>query len=203
MVKVVNTSRTLKKLDPLNVAEAFGAKVPQQVIIASTNPVKIAVAEEAFRLVFPEGTFSFTGIETDSGVRSQPFGEETRRGAQNRLERVMRLHPDAHYFVSQEGGLFDEGEVMYNRAWIMVADNARHRGESSTASFVIPHEIARLVRTGLELGDASDVYYGTKNLKHHGGGISFIADGLINRQSYYLQAAILALCQVKNHHLYR
>jgi non-canonical (house-cleaning) NTP pyrophosphatase len=134
MSKIIDTSLAPKKLEPHIVAEAFGAKAAQKVIIASKNPVKIAVAEEAFRLVFPEGNFYFLAVDMGSGVSSQPFGEQTRQGARNRLEGIQRAHPDAHYFVSQEGGLFNEGEAMYNRAWIIVADSAGHRGESSSSS---------------------------------------------------------------------
>ena len=172
------------------------------VIVASKNPVKIAAAELAFATVFPNESFAFVGVETSSGVPDQPFGDEAREGAENRLEVITRLHPVAHYWVSQEGGLVDEGDIMYNRAWIIIADDKGHIGQSSTPSFEIPTEIARLIRTGHELGSASDVYYGTTNLKEREGGIFLLTDGLVDRKSFYAQAAIIALAQVKNHHLY-
>ena len=174
----------------------------KKVIVASTNPVKIAVADDAFRAVFPNDVFEIIGVEVDSGVPDQPFGDETIEGAENRLARITELHPEAHYWISQEGGLFEEDGVMFNRAWIMIADSEGHVGQSSTGSFEIPQSMARLVRTGLELGTAGDRLFNETNIKQKGGVLHPLTDGLIDRKNYYLQSAIIALCQVKNHHLY-
>lgn len=174
----------------------------KQVIIPSDNPVKIAVAEAAFKAVFPEVEFEFIGRKTASGVPDQPFGDDTLLGAMNRLEVITREHPFADYWISQEGGLIDDGITMYNRAWIVIADAEGHFGQSSTPSFEIPTAVAKLVREGNELGTAYDIHFQMKDSKRRGSGLSKLTDGLIDRKRYYLDAAIIALCQVKNHHWY-
>ncbi len=174
----------------------------KKIILASTNPVKVAVAKAAFAVVFPDTPFEVIPVATLSGVPPQPFDDEALEGAMNRLRRIRTSHPKADYWVSQEGGLVRDGESFYNRAWILFSDKKGHIGKSSTPSFEIPKGVAELVRTGLELADASDVYFGMKGPKHTVGGVSLVTDGLIDRKRYYLQAAIIALAQVKNHKLY-
>ncbi len=175
----------------------------KKVVVASTNPVKLAVAMEAFRLVFPGEQFTFTTRKTPSHVPDQPFGDEARVGALNRMIEVTQYFPDADYWISQEGGLIDDGgAVLSNRAWIIVADREGNMGASSTASFEIPQKVAELIRGGLPLGDAWDKHYGTVGSKTGGGAMLQVTRGLIDRKAFYLQAAIIALCQVVNHHLY-
>ena len=174
----------------------------KKIILASTNPVKIAVTKAAFVAVFPDTPFEVIPVATDSGVPPQPFDDEALEGAVNRLRAIRRSHPKADYWVSQEGGLVTDGEGFYNRAWIIFADKKGHMGKSSSPSFEIPKGVAELVCTGLELADASDIYFGMQGLKNTVGGVSMVTDGLIDRKRYYLQAAIIALSQVKNHKLY-
>jgi inosine/xanthosine triphosphatase len=174
----------------------------KKVIVASDNPVKIAVAQAAFAAVYPDERFEIIAQKTHSGVSNNPFGDEALVGAMNRMEIVTRQYPDAAFWMSQEGGLFNDGVTMSNRAWIVVADGCGHIGQSSTPSFEIPAAVAKMVRTGIELGDAWDAFFRATNLKRAGGGVGRLTDGLIDRKHYYLQAAIIALCQVKHHDWY-
>lgn len=125
------------------------------VIIASKNPVKIQVAERAFAAVFPDEEFEFIGVASQSKVPDQPFNEETFLGAQNRLAFIKNEFPNADYWISQEGGVFNEGDTLYNRAWIMVQDKDGFIGKSSTASFYPPKQVAEYIKQGDELGTAA------------------------------------------------
>ncbi|KKT79179.1 MAG: Non-canonical purine NTP phosphatase, partial [Parcubacteria group bacterium GW2011_GWF2_44_8] len=75
------------------------------VVVASENPVKVAVAQKSFAAVFPEEEFSFVSLKSESGVGDQPFNEETERGALNRIDFIKAKYPEADYWISQEGGL--------------------------------------------------------------------------------------------------
>lgn len=172
--------------------------ITKKVIIASENPVKVAVAKRAFGAVYPHEECEFISIKSDSGVSDQPMNEETERGAINRLEFIKKAHPDADYWISQEGGLFEEGTMLYNRAWIAVANKHGHVAKSSTALFYLPTEIAQHIKNGMELGDACDTFFGTVNAKHGIGAIGHLTDGIIDRENYYLQAAIIALSELKH-----
>lgn len=174
----------------------------KKVIIASENPVKVQVARNAFSACFPDEEFEFVAVKSESGVPDQPMNEQTRKGAENRLIFIREKYPSADYYISQEGGLFEEGERMYNRAWIMVSDHDGFVGESSTSHFYIPKGVVEHVKNGLELGDADDKFFGTVNSKQGMGGIGQITDGVLNRTEYYTQAAIVALSCVKHKEWY-
>jgi inosine/xanthosine triphosphatase len=174
-----------------------------KIIVASTNPVKIQVAQKAFEKIFPGAPLDIVGVKSESGVPDQPINLETREGAYNRLDYISANYPDADYYISQEGGLHTDGEKMFNRAWIVVKDSKGNVGESSTASFEIPKKVAETVRSGSELSAASDAFWGTTNLGQHKGAMHMVTRGLVDRAEYYEQSAIIAICQTLDKDWYK
>ena len=170
----------------------------KKVIVASENPVKVKVAERAFMAIYPEEQFEFVAIKSDSGVPDQPMGKETRLGAINRLNFIKDKYPDADFWISQEGGLFEDKGRLSNRAWIAVCDKEGCTTESSTSNFYLPKKVAEYVKEGLELGDANDKFFNTINAKQGKGAIGYLTDGIYDRTEYYLQAAIIALSEIKH-----
>lgn len=175
----------------------------KRVVIASENPVKVAVAEKAFKGVFPDEVFEFVAIKSQSGVPEQPMNDETKQGAFNRLQYIQEQYPGADYWISQEGGAYEEDARIYNRAWIAVTDKSNYIAASSTAQFYVPTKIVSLLREGLELGHATDEFFKSVNSKHGVGAIGHLTDGLIDREIYYLQAAIIALSELKHKEWYQ
>lgn len=170
--------------------------------MASENPVKVAVAKKAFTDVFPDEEFEFVAIKSESLVPDQPMNEETERGAMNRLTFIRTHQPDADYWISLEGGTYSDGDRLLNRAWIMVTDKDGYIGKSSTASFYLPRKIVSDIIVGLELGIATDNFFSSSNSKHGIGAVGYITDGILDRESYYTQAAIIALSEVKHKEWY-
>ena len=175
----------------------------KQVIVASENPVKVAVAKRAVSTVYPDEEFEFLPVRSDSGVPDQPMNDETRQGALNRLDFIRKKHPKAHLWISQEGGIYEEGERLYNRAWIAVCDSSGYVGSASTSLFYLPPQIAQYIKDGLELGHAVDKFFDSVNSKHGIGAIGHLTDGSIDREHYYLQAAIIALSELKHKEWYQ
>ncbi len=169
-----------------------------KIIVASENPVKVNVAKRAFALLYPEEEMTFIAVKSDSGVPDQPMDDETEQGALNRLIFIRDNHTDADFWISQEGGLFRDGERLYNRAWVMVADRDGYVTKSSTALFYLPTDVAKYVREGMELGLANDKFFGAVNSKHGLGAIGYLTDGAIDREAYYLQAAVIAISEIKH-----
>ena len=64
------------------------------VIVASTNPVKVEVARRAFATLFPHEQFDFVPVSAPSGVPDQPYEEDTRKGAEQRLAHIKMTHPE-------------------------------------------------------------------------------------------------------------
>lgn len=174
----------------------------KKVIVASENPVKINVTKRAFSAVFPDEEFEFIAVKSTSGVPEQPMEDETRQGAENRLQFVKKLYSEADFWISQEGGVFRDGKSLCNRAWIMVADKSEFVGISSTPHFYLPNNIVENIDKGLDLSEAGDIFFATSNTGQASGVVGHLTDGCIDREEYYLQAAIIALSELKHREWY-
>jgi len=181
--------------------------ISKQVIVASKNPVKIAAALGGFQAMFPTERHSVNGITVPSGVREQPFTDtETLQGALNRAKNSREQQPQADYWIGIEGGVEDTPDqiagTLQSFAWVVIIDRKEGRiGKARTASFYQPEEVANLVRGGMELGHADDEVFGRINSKQKNGSVGLLTGDVIGRETYYLQAVILALIPFKNPHL--
>ncbi|TOH81069.1 inosine/xanthosine triphosphatase [Vibrio parahaemolyticus] len=166
----------------------------QKVVIASLNPAKINAVKSAFQSAFPQQAFEFVGISVPSEVADQPMtNEETHRGAINRVKNAKVEMPTADFYVGLEAGI--EGNVTF--AW-MVIESDTHRGESRSASLMLPPEVLAQLADANELGDVMDKVFGTENIKQKGGAISLLTQNQLTRSSVYHQALILALIPFTN-----
>ncbi|EPW6432129.1 inosine/xanthosine triphosphatase [Vibrio parahaemolyticus] len=166
----------------------------QKVVIASLNPAKINAVKSAFQSAFPQQAFEFVGISVPSEVADQPMtNEETHRGAVNRVKNAKVEMPTADFYVGLEAGI--EGNVTF--AW-MVIESDTHRGESRSASLMLPPEVLAQLADANELGDVMDKVFGTENIKQKGGAISLLTQNKLTRSSVYHQALILALIPFTN-----
>ncbi|AVW94230.1 non-canonical purine NTP phosphatase [Vibrio parahaemolyticus] len=166
----------------------------QKVVIASLNPAKINAVKSAFQSAFPQQAFEFVGISVPSEVADQPMtNEETHRGAVNRVKNAKVEMPTADFYVGLEAGI--EGNVTF--AW-MVIESDTHRGESRSASLMLPPEVLAQLADAHELGDVMDKVFGTENIKQKGGAISLLTQNQLTRSSVYHQALILALIPFTN-----
>jgi inosine/xanthosine triphosphatase len=173
----------------------------KQIVVASTNPVKIQAALNGFRQLFSSEQFEARGISVPSGVSAQPMNSaETLQGALQRVEAARQTMPDADYWIGIEGGCEDSADGMTVFAWIAALDGTGKIGKSRTATFFLPQEVSELVRQGMELGDADDAVFGRKNSKQQNGSVGLLTEDVITRLTYYEQAVILALIPFKNAH---
>lgn len=171
-------------------------------IAASTNPVKINASRGGFEKMFPNEKFEVSGVSAPSGVSDQPMSsDETLEGATNRAANARKSEPNADYWVGLEGGVEEIDGEMRTVVWAVVLSKER-MGKARAASFVVPSEIARLIKEGVELGHADDQVFGTTNSKQQGGAIGILTKNAINRTSVYQDGVILALIPFLNPDLY-
>ena len=158
------------------------------VIAATTNPAKINAITLAFDDVYGPGQYRIEGVNVDSGVPLQPIGStETRIGARQRVKNARQVRPEADFWVGIEAGIEDNMTF----AW-MVIEHLQARGESRSASLMLPDIILQGIRQGRELGDEMAV------LKQQGGAIGIFTQGKLTRTSVYHQALLLALVPFHN-----
>ncbi|MCG9631829.1 MULTISPECIES: inosine/xanthosine triphosphatase [Vibrio] len=164
------------------------------VTIASLNPAKINAVKSAFEAAFPQQEFDFKGVSVASGVADQPMSnQETYQGAINRVHNAAQAIPNSDFYVGLEAGI--EDNVTF--AWMVIESNGQ-RGESRSASLMLPPQVIEKLAHANELGDVMDEVFGTDNIKQKGGAIGLLTHNQLTRSSVYHQALILALIPFVN-----
>lgn len=179
--------------------------MPKLIVIASQNPVKLEAVQRGFSTIFPEESFIYRQVSVPSGVAVQPFSDaETLKGAANRAQAARAAVPKADFWVGLEGGVAPSRENdadLMAFAWVVVC-SSNQTGNARTGVFVLPGEITRLVKGGMELGLADDQVFGTRNSKQNGGAVGLLTGGALTRAAYYAQAVQLALIPFRNPRYY-
>ncbi|MBW7981529.1 inosine/xanthosine triphosphatase [Enterobacillus tribolii] len=164
------------------------------VVAATTNPAKIKAITLAFDDVFGNGNYHIEGLEVDSGVPEQPIGNtETRTGARHRVMCARQVRPEADFWVGIEAGLEDNMTF----AW-MTVENHRLRGESRSASLMLPERILQEIHAGRALGEEMVKLTGIEGVNRREGAIGIFTQGKLTRTSVYHQALVLALVPFHN-----
>lgn len=171
-------------------------------VVASTNPVKIQAAVNCFQRLFPSSELNVIATSVPSDVAHQPMSdEETLRGALNRSSNAQAVYPRADFWIGIEGGVQPIGQEMTAFAWIVVRSKEMI-GKGRTGTFFLPPAVMGLIRQGKELGEADDIVFGRSNSKQDNGAVGLLTDNVIDRAQLYEHAMILALIPFRNKALY-
>ena len=171
------------------------------IVVASNNPVKCKAVLAGFQRLFPQEQWKVQSIDAASEVTHQPMSDaETRQGAINRARNAQKNQSQADFWVGIEGGVEEISGDMLAFAWIVILSKTL-TGSSRSGSFLLPKKVADLVRQGIELGEADDIFFGRKNSKQENGAIGLLTQDAIDREALYTHAVILALVPFKNPNL--
>lgn len=174
----------------------------KKIVVASRNPVKAQSVLGAFQRMFPGEKFALEIVSVPSGVGDQPATDDaTLLGAHNRASGAVHEIRSADYWVGIEGGIEDTEQGMAAFAWVVVISD-RMIGRGRTGTFFLPERVARLVREGVELGEANDQVFSRVNSKQGDGAIGILTGNVIDRTALYEHAVVMALAPFKNEDLY-
>lgn len=172
------------------------------IVIASTNPVKIESTRRGFERMFPGEPFTVRTVTVPSGVRGQPLSSaETLQGARQRVQAAAECLPQADYWVGIEGGIEWDNDGAGSFSWVVVKAGETY-GKSRTGLYYLPPQLAALIQSGKELGEANDIVFATSNSKQDRGAIGLLTNNVLDRIQLYEHAVILALVPFKNTALY-
>ncbi len=164
-----------------------------KVAVGSKNPVKIKAAEMAFQKVWPDDNWKVVGVDVSSDVSDQPMSdEESIKGATNRAKRALEAD-NVDFGVGMEGGLQKIGYKWFDKGWMVVINTKGEIGVGSTANIETPQKLMELIKQGIELGEANDLYFKKENSKQAGGHFGLMTNGLITRAQGYTDGLIMAL----------
>ena len=154
------------------------------VAVGRTNPVKIAAARAVITPLAPDA--EVRGIEVESGVPDQPWGDdETRRGALARA-RAARVALGADFGIGFEGGVAATADgTLRTCAWAAVVDAGGAESIGGSLAMPLPPAVAALVREGVELGHAMDQLVAERGTKQGRGAVGILTAGVVDRQRAY------------------
>jgi inosine/xanthosine triphosphatase len=164
-----------------------------KVAVGSMNPVKIDCVKLAFTEIWPNKEFVFIGTDVKSGVSNQPMSDiESLKGATNRAKRSLKA-TNADFGVGLEGGIQQVGKIWLEYGTIVVIDNNNIVGIGSSPRLLVPRKAMKLMLSGIELGEVSDILFNRKNSKHQEGFFGLMTNNLITRTDGYKYCVIMAL----------
>lgn len=178
-----------------------------QIAVGSTNPVKARAASNGFTIATRKEVRCHI-FSVESSVPDQPVGEaETWLGAKTRAinswdEYIKKLGKKPDFSIGFEGGVTSKTSMAMDCFAHICIYDGEHFGISKTASFPLPYAITRLVKEGLELGEADDKVFNTVNSKQGYGTVGKLTKGVINRTQYYEHAVVLAYARFNFPELY-
>ncbi len=166
-----------------------------QVIAATQNPSKIQSILTAFEQIFGTGSCHIHGVNVDSGVSEQPFGdEETRAGARQRVANARQAEPKADFWVALEAGI-DQG---FTYSWAAIENAQRLRGEARSATLPLPKAVLAEVEAGRPLGEVMSTLTGIEAIGRKEGAIGIFTARALTRSNVNAQAVIMALSPFHN-----
>jgi inosine/xanthosine triphosphatase len=173
----------------------------RHIAVGSSNPVKIAAVQSVAARAFP--TAEVFGLRVASGVSEQPWGDaETRRGALNRAQDALDT-AGADLGVGLEGGMLETEMGLMTCAWCVIVGPGGQVGVGGGVHLLVPPAVARILRTGGELGPAMDQLTGQHNTKQAQGAVGILTGGLSDRQSAYAHLVVMALAPFLKNEYYQ
>lgn len=174
-----------------------------KIIVGSKNPVKISATKKAFEAVFPDEKIEVEGREIDSAVAAQPLSDsETIKGARHRARKALEIGKDADFGVGIEGGMHEIDGEWFESGWMAVLSKDGKEGLGSCIRMYSPKKVTDLIKDGKELGEVTDILFGTINSKQQEGHFGIMTKGLISREHGYMDGIITALTRFIREEIY-
>lgn len=156
--------------------------------VGSLNRVKVEAVRNVMERIY--GEVRITAVDAKSGVPDQPFGEQTRQGAENRARGALGDHQMS---VGIEAGVFEFPDGLYDiqHCCILSKDGRITYGQGS--GFRYPDDVAGLVRSGSTVGDAFDTLFGSEGIGKKAGAVGMLSRGLLDRLTLTEQSVTAAM----------
>ena len=156
--------------------------------VGSLNRVKVEAVRNVMERIY--GEVRITAVDAKSGVPDQPFGEQTRQGAENRARGALGDHQMS---VGIEAGVFEFPDGLYDiqHCCILSKDGRITYGQGS--GFRYPDDVAGLVRSGSTVGGAFDTLFGSEGIGKKAGAVGMLSRGLLDRLTLTEQSVTAAM----------
>jgi len=173
------------------------------VVVGSTNPVKVEAVRSVLERAFPRKKLSVRGIGVESTVASEPYGKDVINGALQRAQSAID-EKEAHLGIGIEAGLFwsealqDYMDVQY----CAIVDRGERITLGHGPGFQYPPPIMSKVKEGKTVGQAMADISGIRGIGRKQGVVGYLSKGIMVRKKLTETAVIAALLPRMNPDLY-
>ncbi len=131
-------------------------------------------------------------VSVDSGVPSQPFDDETAKGA---CERARKALQDADFGVGIEAGLIwhKDLKLYFDVQFCAIVSQDGRLTIGHGSGFVYPPRVIEEVLAGRSVGEVMSALTGIEKIGHKAGAIGYLSKNLLTRQQLTEQAVLMAL----------
>ncbi|MFD1777584.1 DUF84 family protein [Fredinandcohnia salidurans] len=162
-----------------------------QIAIGTKNPAKVDAIIQGFAGI--EAKFHQTSVS--SGVSAQPFSdEETIQGAINRAKSALEKE-GTDIGIGLEGGVVETEFGMFLCNWGAIVDKDNDPIIAGGARILLPSEIARELKKGIELGDVMEDFTKQKDIRKAEGAIGIFTNQYVNRKDMFTHVVKLLIGQ--------
>jgi inosine/xanthosine triphosphatase len=188
-----------------------------QIIVGSTNPVKISAVKRVFSRFFPGETLKLENYDSPSNVTKQPIGLEiVINGAINRAENALTYFLKEREIPNQEERIFaigiEAGLVSIPRTitgyldfqYCAILDQYMHLSLGSGGGWEYPPNIIEMLKSDpdLEIGTIMAQISGDPETKYKNGAIGYYSQNKLTRPIITEQCVEMALIPYLNPELY-
>jgi len=173
--------------------------------VGSSNKIKVAAVEDAFKAVWPGIRWAVTGFEVESGVPDQPIGEDVSVGSINRARAALEHNPgEAHYGVGLEGGLVNSFGLWMECGIITIIKPPGIMGFGHTAAIMVPPAFVPRLQADETIDDIFASDYGIPDIgkSESGGFMAYMTNGGLKRRETYRDGVIFALARFVQPEMY-
>ncbi len=160
-----------------------------RIAVGSNNRVKVEAVAAALNLM--KINAELVPVEVASGVPDQPVCAQTFEGARNRARGSVKAS-GSDVGIGIEGGICKYARRTLAYAVVYASSVSGEENFAFSAAFSLPKGIVELLDAGMELGDAVDRFFGTRDSKHAEGAVGYLTK-VISRRDLYVQPVIMAL----------
>jgi inosine/xanthosine triphosphatase len=156
-----------------------------KIIVGSKNPTKVNAVQDVF------SDMDVSGVDVPSQVSAQPFSdEETMQGAINRATQCAEIARDT-VGIGLEGGVMYVADQLYLCNWGALVTPEKEVFTASGARVLLPKEIEKELKQGIELGNIMDYYARRKGVSKKEGAIGIFTNDHLSRQEMFAQVVTL------------
>lgn len=167
------------------------------IVVGSTNPLKIEAVKKACRLFYVNENVTVRGIETSSGQYEQPVGfEKTYAGALTRANIARRTDSTAIAVGIENGIIPVDNETVFDIAIVVVIDSDGRIITSTSSGVTLPiQDVQEARERGFKtttVGSIMAERLGCDPADPH----SSITGGTVSREETLINALIIILSQL-------